>query len=296
MSTQVTTAMTNAYSAAVHYTASQEVAVLTKFFLQETQAGEETYFDQIGVVDMADASSRHADTVYTDTPHTRRRVTPVVSRLADLIDKPDRVKTAIDPSGPYARRHAEAWGRRLDDHIIDAAFANSSTGRDGSGTETWSSAGNIVAINFGGPNIGLTFAKVREAQRLLNNNNIPQEGRVAVVGDKEVDELMAISQATSGDYVSTRPLVEGEVGRWMGFNWVMSTRLGVVAGGGQDDHRRCIFGHRDGMMLATYKPFEARVDELPNKNYSTQIWAEGIAGATRMEAARMVEVICDESP
>ena len=289
MSAQITTAMVRQYKDTVMFLASQETSRLRGIFSEETISGEETYFDQIGTIEMKDVTSRGADTEYTDTPHARRRIVPVTSDIADLVDDADRVRVNIAPEGAYTRRHAEAWGRRIDDHIIDAAFANASTGKDGTGTETWSSAGNIIAVGYGSSN-GLTLAKVAEAQRILDEGEVPREGRVAVIGAAQVRNLMGIATATSADYVALRPLMDGEITQWLGFTFIQSQRLSKSG-----NNRSCIFAHRDGIKLGVAQDMFARVEELPTKRYSTQVFLRGVAGATRMEASRVVEVLADET-
>lgn len=291
MSTQITTAMVKTYSSTVNFLASQETARLPQFFSVESIHAEEAFFEQVGTVEMRDVTSRHTDTEYTDTPHARRRVTPVTSQIADLIDRADRVRVNIAPDGAYTRRHAEAWGRRLDDHIINAAFGTAYTGKDGS-TSTSFDSNNVIAVNLGGGgNVGLTLAKVAEANRILDAAEVPREDRVAVIGAKQIADLMAISQATSGDYVQLRPLMDGLVTSWMGFTFIQSQRLLQVAG---EDYRRCIFAHRDGIKIGMAEDMFASVDVIPTKKFATQVYLEGVAGATRMEEARVVEVICDE--
>jgi hypothetical protein len=288
MSVQITTAMVKTYSSTVSYLASQETSRLRPFFSVEPIHGEEVFFEQVGSVDMKDVTTRHTDTEYTDTPHSRRRVNPITSQIADLVDRADRVKINIAPEGAYTRRHAEAWGRRLDDHIIDAAFGTAYTGKAGT-TSTSFPAGNVVAHNFA-TTTSLTLAKVAEANRLLDSGEVPREDRVAVIGSKQVADLMEVGTATSGDYVSLRPLMDGQIAYWMGFNWVRSERLNTTAAG----YRRTIFAHRDGIRLGIAEDMFASVDVLPTKKFSTQVYLEGIAGAARMEEARVVEVQCVE--
>ena len=286
MSTQITNAMIKEFGDKINLLASQKTSRLRAFFDEEVIHGEESAFEQIGNVEMADVASRHADTVYTDTPHSRRWITPVTSDIADLVDRKDREKINIDPDGPYAMRYGEAWGRRVDDHIINAAFATSRTGKDGTGSDAFP-AGNVIARTFDtGP--GLTFGKVREAKRLLDAGEVDQENRVAIIGSQQVSDLMSLSQATSRDYVPTEPLMEGKIFRWMGFTWVQTERLLVTA----DPAERCIFAHRDGLKLGIASDVFTSLDVLPSKRHSTQVYAAGTAGATRMESARVIEVIC----
>ena len=86
MSTQITTAMVEQYKSNVLMLAQQKGSKLRDTVRSEMVTGKNAYFERIGAVDMVDATSRHDDTPQIDTPHSRRRVSLVTSRFADLID------------------------------------------------------------------------------------------------------------------------------------------------------------------------------------------------------------------
>ena len=54
------------------------------------------FFEQVGVATAVKRTTRHADTLQVDTPHSRRRVSLVDYEYADLIDNQDKVRTLID--------------------------------------------------------------------------------------------------------------------------------------------------------------------------------------------------------
>ena len=72
------------------------------------------FFDQVGVATAVKRTTRHADTLQVDTPHSRRRVSLVDYEYADLIDNQDKVRTLIDPTSSYAIAAAYALGRAVD--------------------------------------------------------------------------------------------------------------------------------------------------------------------------------------
>jgi hypothetical protein len=292
MSTQVTTAFSQQFSSTIMMLADQQEARLASGVRIESVTGEKAFYDQIGNVTMNDRSSRHGDTEYTDTPHSRRMVTMVTSDRADLIDDADKIQMLIDPTNAYTQKFANAWAKRKDDHIINAAFAAASTGKDGT-VPTAFTAANIIAIDFGGASIGLTIKKLVEAKRILDAGEVDEEDRHIAVGSKQVADLLGETQYISSDFNTLHPLSQGQVVNYMGFTFHRSERLLVSAG---TDHRRCPVWQREGMLLAMGMEIKSRVDEMPNKRYSTQVYVEGTAGATRMEEARVVEILCDESP
>ena len=69
----------------------------------------------------------------------------------------------------------------------------------------------------------------------------------------------------------------------------VSTRLALS---GSD--RTCFAFAEDGIKLAVGKDTMARIDERPDKSYSTQVFYCATFGATRMEEDKVVQITCVE--
>ena len=108
MSTQVTTAFVQQYSANVQMLAQQEGSRLRDTVRIENVVGKNAFIDQVGVATAQLRSTRHADTPQMDTPHARRRLSLASYEYADLIDDQDKVRMLIDPTSSYARAAAAA--------------------------------------------------------------------------------------------------------------------------------------------------------------------------------------------
>ena len=108
MSTQITTAFIEQYSANVQHLAQQKGSRLRSAVVNETVVGKNAFFEQIGKTAARQRTSRHSDTPRMDTPHARRRVSLTDYDWADLIDNEDRVRMLIDPTSPYAQAAANA--------------------------------------------------------------------------------------------------------------------------------------------------------------------------------------------
>ena len=98
MSTSVTTAFVQQYSANVQMLSQQMGSRLRDAVRVENITGKNAFFDQVGVATAQLRTSRHADTPQIDTPHARRRVSLADYEYADLIDDQDKVKMLIDPT------------------------------------------------------------------------------------------------------------------------------------------------------------------------------------------------------
>jgi len=255
--------------------------------------GKQAFFDQIGSQSASVRTTRAADTLLNDTPHSRRMVTLADYEVADLIDDQDKLRMIVDPTSSYAQAQAFAIGRSMDDVIITAATGDAKTGETG-GTTTSLPNAQKVLVNHGGSNVGLTIDKLREAKYIMDNNDVdPSIPRVMVVGPKQIQDLLESTSITSSDFNTVKALVQGEVNTFMGFNFITSTRLAHNTG---TDVRTCFAYAVDGITLAVAKDLTVRIDERPDKGYAVQVYACMSIGATRMEEEKVVEISCDESP
>ena len=134
MSSQITTAFVQQYSANVQMLSQQMGSRLRDAVRVESIVGKNAFMDQIGVATAQLRTSTHADTPQLDTPHARRRLSLADYEYADLIDDEDKVRMLIDPTSSYAQAAAAAMGRAMDDVIITAALGTASSGETGSGS------------------------------------------------------------------------------------------------------------------------------------------------------------------
>ena len=293
MSSQITTAFVQQYSANLQHLSQQKGSRLRGLVRVEAVRGKQAFFDQIGSQSASVRTTRAADTLLNDTPHSRRMVTLADYEVADLIDDQDKLRMIVDPTSSYAQAQAFAIGRSMDDVIITAATGDAKTGETG-GTTTALPAGQKVAVNLSGSNEGMTIGKLREAKYIMDNNDVdPSIPRVMVIGPKQLQDLLESTNITSSDFNTVKALVQGELNTFMGFNFITSTRLAHDSG---TDVRTCFAYAVDGITLAVAKDLTVRIDERPDKGYAVQVYACMSIGATRMEEEKVVQIECDESP
>ena len=290
MSTQITTAFVNQFSSNVQMLSQQMGSLLRTAVDVETVNGEKAFFDQVGSAAAVLRTTRHADTPLIDTPHSRRMVTMADYEYADLIDDQDKVRMLIDPTSTYSRAAAAAMGRAMDDVIISAALGSSKTGKDGSTTTPFDTSNQQIGV--GSPAAGLTLAKLLEAKEILDSNDVdPSIPRYIVVSPKQISDLLGDTTVTSSDFNTVKALAQGELNQFVGFTFITSNRLGVDG----SSYRRVIAFAMDGIKLAIGKEPTARIDERADKSYATQVYYCQSIGATRMEEAKVVEVLCSEA-
>jgi hypothetical protein len=79
------------------------------------------------------------------------------------------------------------------------------------------------------------------ALEILNTNDVPDDSRrFAVIGVKQWNELLAIEEFSSSDFVgSDTPFVSGfETKKWLGVNWILHNGLPL-----DGDVRNCFMYH-----------------------------------------------------
>ncbi len=284
MSSQITTAFVQQYSANIQMLSQQMGSLLRDKVRLESVVGKNAFFDQVGSVTAVEKTSRHSDTPQIDTPHARRRVSLADYEFADLIDQQDKVRLLIDPTSSYAQAAAMAMGRAMDDVIITAALGTAFTGETGA-----TSTANANQIVHG--SAGLTIAKLRTAKQTLDLGDVdPSIPRHIIVSPKQITDLLGTTEVTSSDFNTVKALANGEVNSFLGFNFIVSNRLALSS-----TTRSCIAFAQDGIALGIGKDVNARIDERADKSYATQVYYCMSIGATRMEEAKVVEVQCTES-
>lgn len=296
MSTQITTAFVEQYKANVDILSQQMGSRLRMTVDEESVVGKNAFFEQVGATEAVARTTRHSDTPLMNTPHARRRVSLADYEWADLIDDQDKIRTLIDPASPYARAAAAAMGRKLDDVIIAAADGTAYTGVDGSTSTSFDS--NMIVdvqtrdVGVSATDLGLNVAKLIEAKRLLDANEVdPEDERYIVPNARQLASLLNSTKATSADYASVKALVQGEINTFMGFKFIRSERIGTDSNG--DD--KVLFYAKSGIKLGIGKNPTGRISERDDKGYSTQVYYCMSIGSTRMEEDKVGYIECDPS-
>lgn len=290
MSINITTAFVEQYSSNVTMLSQQMGSKLRGAVDVETVKGKNAFFDQIGSVAAQVRSTRHGSTPQLDTPHSRRRVSLSDYEWADLIDDLDKVRMLIDPTSAYARAAAAAMGRSMDDVIISALGGSSDTGPAGGTAVPLPTAQKVSTADQAD---GLTISKLLSAKYILDAADVdPSIKRYIVVGPKQIQDLLNTTEVKSSDFNTVKALAQGDINSFMGFEFIMSTRLAFDAT--NTDDRLCYAFTADAIKLAIGSDVKARIDERNDKSYATQVYYSMAIGATRMEEAKVVQIPCDE--
>ena len=291
MSSQITTSFVEQYSSNVAMLSQQMGSKLRSSVDVESVTGKNAFFDQVGATAAQLRTSRHGDTPQIDTPHSRRRLSLADYEWADLVDDVDKVRMLVDPTSSYARAAAAAMNRAMDDVIITAFNASASTGVAGGDSTALPSTQKTATSD---QSDGLTITKLLAAKKILDNNDVdPSLRRYIVCGPQQISDLLGTTQVTSSDYNSVRALATGAVNSFLGFEFIMSTRLNMDSSYTTD---RLVFAYtEDALKLGIGKDISAKISERADKSYSTQVYYAMSLGAVRMEEKKVVQIPCHEA-
>jgi len=285
MSVNIDTALVKGFETGVMMVAQQEGSRLADTVRYEKVArGEEFSFDALGTSDPAELTTRHAPTPVGNIDHTRRWVNPKLFARAELLDKPDQLRSINDFTNPYTRAIGMGFGRQRDREIIAAALATAKSGKTGSGTEAFPTATHQIVHGSG----GMSLTKINQDAKILRKYEVPKPWFMVCSAD-QIEDVMNDSTITSADYNSVRLLMQGEIDTFAGFKWRTTQLLDLAS-----TTRSCLAYGRDSLLLAVQLGDESRISERDDLNYATQVYFRAMFGATRLDEVGVVEVQCTE--
>lgn len=253
--------------------------------LESGVVGEQAFFDQLAATSAVLKTTRNSDTPLVKSDNRRRSVVMLDYEWADLVDTQDDLKMIVDPQNPYARNAAMALGRSIDDNLITAFNAIAQTDKTGS-TSTALPAPQVI-LNGG---FALTIDKLRQAKQIMDSNDVPEDERFICISPIQMTNLLETTEITSSDFNIVKALVMGDVNTYLGFTFIMSTRLPITG-----NIRSAFAWRRDQMLLAVAKEIRTRIDERKDKSYATQVYLCMSIGATRMQETGVVQIDTDET-
>ena len=176
---------------------------------------------------------------------------------------------------------SSAIGRRQDQLIIDALTA--------SGTSL------TVSNDIGGTDTNLNVAKLREAKKLMDKNNVPPMDRHIVIHANSLANLLSENAVTSSDFNTIKALVQGELDTFLGFKFhVLGDRAeGGLAIDGSLDRTVWAF-HKQAMGYAEGIAPRTEINYIAEKT-SYLVNTVLSAAAVAIDAEGIVQLTCRES-
>jgi hypothetical protein len=229
------------------------------------------------------AAKRRA-TPYADTVYNSRVALPAPFDTADSFEWDDVVRGVKDPASTLTTAMAAQMGRKFDDKIITALFANA--------LDIEANVNAFPAANqLGGAAIAPSVALVRQVREAALEKDIdPDEEMFFVVSPNFVTTLIDDPKVSSSDYATGQALMKGGmVQGWMGFTWIVTNRLTKALVGPPAQ----IYGAaytRDSMGLLVNKDVFSEIGKDPGASFSTTVYVAADAGAVRIQDDKVFRV------
>lgn len=249
---------------------------------------------QYGATSARAVSTRYQPIIPVNTPNNRRWVFPEDYDWADLIDNFDKLRLLADPQSAYSQNGLYAMGRAIDDVIISGIFGTNKTGEAGGTNTTFDTSNQQVAVNYAAAgNVGLTVDKLREARRILMENEVDLDAEPAycAISAEQHDDLLGQLQVTNADFNTDAPVLQdGKVTRFLGINFIHTERLPTSSG-----FRRCPVWVPSGVHLGMWNDITSNVTQRRDlSSHPFQVYLMGTFGATRTEEKKVVDILCAE--
>lgn len=276
--------------------AQQKTARIVSTFKSGVHTGSQQAqaVKQIGLLTPTRRTNRAQPVSYADVFHDDRWVLPILFNEYVLFDKFDELMTQADPRSSYIEALQAGMQRQQDAECIRAFFETSKTGQLGADTTAFP-AGNIIASNFGASaDTGLTVAKLREARRILLQNEVDlQMDKLNVVAQAtQLDNLLAEAQVINRDFnqPDAPVLMEGQVTRFLGMNFIHSELLNLDSTAA---YRMVPVYAASGMHFGTWEGVTTKIvqaDWLEMAPWQVGIWAA--FGACRLQEKKVMQINC----
>lgn len=199
---------------------------------------------------------------------------------AEYSDIFSQAKVNFDERSELVQVVANAIGRRQDQLILDALNASATS--------------LTVSDDIGGTDSNMNVAKLREAKKLLDRNNVPFDNRHIIVHANSLASLLAETSVTSADFNTVRALVAGELNTFLGFTF---HTLGDRSEGGlplATAARTCFAFHRDAIGYAEGIAPRTEINYIPEKT-SWLVNAVFSAGAIAIDDEGIVKITTNEA-
>jgi len=201
---------------------------------------------------------------------------------------------------------------KVDTDLINAAtgFGNgtrtqtpAATGADWVNTNSYyfnAAAGlGTYAVDTVATGDNFTDLGFREAIKLMDDADVPMDGRVLVIPPASRKSIMGIERYVSSDFVGGRGVESGLIGNLYGVDVYVSSNCPVIETGAENgasslDTRGCLFFHKDALVMAEQMAVRSQT-QYKQEYLSTLYTADTLYGVeTYRPEAGFILAVADE--
>jgi len=262
-----------------------------------------------------DANAKAADTAVTIIANTEGELTVDIDRhfeYSRLIEDIVEVQALSSLRQFYTEDAGYALAVKVDTDLMNAGTgfgdgtrtqSPANTGADwvNSNSYYFNAALGLAAYAVDTVTSGDNFTDLgfREAIKLMDDANVPMDGRVIVVPPAVRKSIMGIDRYVSSDFVGGRGVESGLIGNLYGVDVYVSSNCPVIEVAAQNtassaDTRGCMFFHKDALVLAEQMSVRSQT-QYKQEYLSTLYTADTLYGIqTYRPEAGFILAVCDE--
>lgn len=278
----------------------QEGSRLMNIFPKEMAKGQKSYVDKISVVTSHQKTSRLQEIVPDEESYERRLITFQTHFAAYTPDINDLMDMVADPTSDLLRSMGFTLGRKMDDIIMSAIGGTAVVQANGATSNVVLPAASKIAVSditfdldLAAGDKGLTPGKLMGAIRKLKQKYVMGE-YVCIAPAGQLANLLAHARASSGDYVSAKPLespgFEPALSGYLGMNYIQYEETGINT----DSDELVYVVSRDAAKILERQPLITKIAPRVDKvGHPQQLHSYFDLGCTRMYEEAVIQIACD---
>lgn len=278
----------------------QEGSRLINLFPREKLKGQKAFFDKMGVTTSHQKTTRLQALTPDEENYERRLLTFETHFATYTPDINDLMDMVSDPTSELLRSMGHELGRKMDNIILQAIGGTAVVQTNGSTTNTTLPAGQLIAVSditfdldLSAGDKGLTPGKLMKAAKLLKQNYASGD-LVVIAPAGQLANVLAHARASSGDYVTARPLqsagFEPALAGYLGMNFVHYEETGVDS----NNDEKVFVVARNAVKVGERMPLTTKIaPRVDIAGHPQQLHSLFDMGATRMYEEAVVQIACD---
>lgn len=264
----------------VRHLAQQKPSRLLSQVMVKQTNGTAHNWERLGPTEFTEKTSARQATPENDSPWSRRVSQAKTFNDGDTVEQEDIVQMLVDPLSNLTQKLAYGSNRNKDDVIIAAATADA---LDGDGNLNPFPASQEIGDYTG----AITLDTILEMDEKFYENDIdPDEQKCVVISPFQRRSLLQLLEVTSGDFQSRKALADGYLPGFLGYDWIVSTRLLKPAAGQVD----CLAFTKKAIGMQLNRDITTRVAEDPSASFLWRVYGYQTLGAVRVEDEHIVRM------
>lgn len=293
------------FSGDVMHKLNQDGSKLMPYVSMKVVNANHSYVDILGRGTVAKIVSPLQPTPINEVPHSRRKLTPERYQWTAFVDEAEVNRVLANFASEYVNIAAKDLGVHRDRLLIEAMNGNAiSVDSSFTGSNIPLPASSIIQEDDAATNdTNLTLEKLIVTKRRLESKTGGEPGELAIAVNASAKMGLLYDEKNiigSVEYNQVKALVNGDIDRFMGFNFVTladtdGAGVPILPGtkdGTDADPVRCFAFIKRSVVLGVNEDIKVRMDIRADLSHALQIRGIVDEGATRLEEDGVMAIEC----